>query len=285
MRRTLLLAAVCLFITLPALADLKVPRESPPATERLGIGISTVEVVYHRPAVKGRKIWGGLVPYGEVWRLGANNATTISFSDPAKVAGREVPAGTYGLFAIPGEGSWTVILNKQPEQWGAYFYKAEDDLLRFEVKPQAAAATEWMTLRLDPVDRNRVDVGFAWDELRFSFPVEIDVDRVVWAHYDAGLADPKADWAAWQTAAHYAQERGQRLDEAMVWIDKSIALQESFWNLETKARLLYRAGKTAEALPLLDKAAALAQGKAPQAYVDGLKKTRGEWTGKDSAIR
>lgn len=270
-------AAVCLTLAVPAQAQLKIPRESPPATSRLGVGISTIEVVYHRPAVKGRAIWGGLVPYGEVWRLGANDATTIELSHPAKVAGRDVPAGTYGLFAIPGSEAWTIILNKRPKQWGAYFYKAEEDLLRFEVKPEAGLVTEWMTLTLTPVTRERVTVDFAWEKLRFSFPVEFDVDGIVWAHYDAGLADPKADWAAYQTAAHYAVQRKQRLPEAMKWIDKAIALQESFWNYETKARLLHLEGKTAEAIPLLEKALALSRGKAPEGYQKGLEVDIAKW--------
>jgi tetratricopeptide (TPR) repeat protein len=217
------------------------------------------------------------VPYGQVWRLGANDATTIEFSDPVKVAGRDVPAGTYGLFAIPGPETWTIILNKRPKQWGAYFYKAEEDLLRFEVKPEPGPAAEWMTLTLNPVTREQATMDFAWEKLRFSIPLEFDVDGIVWAHYDAGLADPKADWAAYQTAAHYAFQRKQRLPEAMKWIDKSIALQESFWNYETKARLLHLEGKTAEAIPLLEKALALSRGKAPEGYQKGLEMDIEKW--------
>jgi tetratricopeptide (TPR) repeat protein len=279
MRNVLTFAAGAFLALAAAAQQLPVPRESPGATVRQNIGISSVEIAYHRPAVKGRKIWGGLVPYGEVWRLGANDATTLEISDAMKIAGHDVPAGKYGFFAIPGPETWTLILNKRPQQWGAYFYKAEEDFLRFEVKPEAGPYAEWMTLDLYPEDRNRVRLGFAWEKLRFSIPIEADVDRIVWSRYEAALADPKAGWDAYQAVAQYALLREQRLDEAMVWIDKSIALQESFYNYETKARLLHKAGKTKEALPLLEKALTLSRGKTPKGYQDGLEQTKKEWEG------
>jgi tetratricopeptide (TPR) repeat protein len=229
--------------------------------------------------VKGRTIWGGLVPYGEVWRLGANNATTLTVTDPVKIAGHDVPAGSYGLFALPGKERWTLILSKRAVQWGAYFYKPEEDLLRFEVTPEPAPMTEWLTFTLLPASYGKTTVSFQWEKIHFSFPVEVDVDKVVWGQYDAALAETQGqDWGVLLTAANYALQREQRLEEARGWIDRSIALQESFWNYETKARLLKRDGKTAEALPLLDRAIELSRGKAPKGYTDGLEKTRQEWT-------
>jgi hypothetical protein len=278
MRRILAFAAG-LFLALSAQAELPVPWVSPGASIRETVGITDVEVVYHRPAVKGRKIWGGLVPYGEVWRLGANEATTIRFTDSVKVAGHDVPAGTYGLFAIPSPERWTLILNKKAEQWGAYFYKQEEDFLRFDVTPTAGPDTEWMTFALNPAGRDKVMLDFAWEKVRFSVPIEVDVDRIVWSRYDAALADPKATYDDYLTAAKYALERNQRMEEALVWIDKSIALQESFWNYEAKARLLHAKGRKAEALPLLDKALALSRGKTPTGYQDGLEQTKKEWEG------
>jgi len=278
MRRTLAFVAG-LFLALSAHAELPVAWVSPGASIRSTVGITDVEVVYHRPAVKGRKVWDGLVPYGEVWRLGANEATTIRFTDAVKVAGHDVPAGTYGLFAIPGPAHWTIILSKRAEQWGAFFYKQEDDLLRFDVTPTAGPETEWMTFALNPAGRDEVSLDFAWEKVRFSVPIEVEVDKIVWARYDAALADPKATYDDYLTAAKYALERGQRLDEALVWADKSIALQESFWNYDVKARLLLAKGRKAEALPLLEKALALSRGKTPKGYQDGLEQTKKEWGG------
>jgi Protein of unknown function (DUF2911) len=277
MRNIFALVAAGLLVALSARAELPVPRESPGATVSQMVGITKIEITYHRPAVKGRTVWGGLVPYGEVWRLGANNATTIEFGDTVKVAGHEVPAGKYGFFAIPGPEKWTLILSKRAQQWGAFAYKAEQDLLRFEVKPEAGPATEWMTFSLAPAGSGKIMVEFAWEKLRFAFPVEVDVDKIVWSRYDATLADPKASADDYLTAANYALNRGQRLEEAMAWIDKSISLEEGFWNCETKARLLRKAGRTKEALPLLEKALALSRGKTPKGYQDALEKTKKEW--------
>lgn len=268
-----------LFLSVSAQAQPpRLPQASPAAKAALTIGVTDVEIVYHRPGVKGRQIWGGLVPWNQVWRLGANEATTISFSTPVQVEGHDVPAGTYGLFAIPGQDKWTLILNKQPKQWGAYFYKQEEDLLRFEVKPQTGPATEWMAFTMTPAGPDSAVIEMTWDTLRVPFTVKADVDRMVWSELDRALAG-KPDAEVYLTAVHYALEKGARLDEAMAWTDKALALQESFWGHEYKAKLLKRQGRVDEAVQHLDKAMALAKGKAPQAYIDGLAKLKGEWKG------
>jgi Protein of unknown function (DUF2911) len=261
----------------PARADIKLPQPSPGASVKTAVGTTDVTIDYHRPGVKGRKVWGELVPFGQVWRLGANDATTITFGDPVKVQGRDVPAGTYALFAIPGADRWTLILNKQAKQWGAYFYKAEEDLLRFDVQPQTGPFTEWMAFQITPAGNGKAVVEMAWETLRVPFTVETDADAQTWKSIDDTLAGtPK--WDDYQTAAHWALDKNQRLDDAMTWIDKAMALKESFWNYETKARLLQKAGKTEEALVHLDKAIALAApGGAPKEYVAGLEKVKGEW--------
>jgi hypothetical protein len=273
----LLLAALFLSTSVQAQTP-RLPQPSPGAKAALTVGITDVEIVYHRPGVKGRTIWGGLVPYGQVWRLGANEATTISFSTPVKVEGHDVPAGTYALFAIPGQDKWTLILNKQAKQWGAYFHKPEEDLLRFDVKPQTGPATEWMVFNMTPAPPDSAVVEMAWETVRVPFTVKADVERMVWSEIDKSLAG-KPDAEIYLTAVHYALEKGARLDEAMTWTDKALALEESFWGHEYKAKLLQRQGKMDEAVQHLDKAMALAKGKAPQGYIDGLAKLKGEWKG------
>jgi hypothetical protein len=282
MRRTLAFAALAVFLSASLAAEMPVVWDSPRASVTQVVGITTLKIDYYRPAVKGRAVWGGLVPYGQVWRLGANEATRFEVTDPVKVAGKDVPAGTYGLFAIPGPETWTLILSKKPNQWGAYFYKPEEDLLRFEVKPEPGPFAEWMTLSLLPVGSDKVNVEMAWEKLRVSFPVEVDVDRLVWARYEAALADPKATADDYLTAARYAQKR-ERWDDAMAWIDKSLALEEGFWGHETKALLLYRQGKAAEATAHMEKALTLSLGKAPQAYQEGLEKVLAQWRVKGGA--
>src|SRR6185436_7864518 len=203
------------------------------------------------------------VAYGEVWRLGANQATTIAFSTPVRVEGHEVPAGTYSLFAIPGPDTWTLVLNKNPKQWGAFRYKPEEDLVRFQVKAQSGPFTEWLLFTVTPTGRGQGVVEMSWENLRVPFTVEADVDQKVWAQVDAVLAG-NPGWQDYLQAATYADGSGQRLDEAMAWIDKSLAAEESVPGHEIKAKLLQRKGKLGEAIEQVDLALAQAQDKFPR---------------------
>jgi len=279
MKRTLIAMAIALSSS-AAYAAIELPQPSPASTLTQAVGVSKVTINYHRPGVKGRKIWGELVPYGKVWRLGANEATTVELSHDAKIAGNAVPAGKYALFAIPSEKEWTLVINKQPEQWGSYFYKQENDVVRFNVKPASGEAVEWMEFTMTPKPEGTIVVELAWEKLRVSFPVEFATEKIAWANIDTALAkaDPNIDksWSDYLQAARYALETGNRMDEAMVWIDKAMG-HESFWNYELKGRLLQKQGKTAEAIPLMEKAMETAKGKAPQEYIDGLGKQVAEW--------
>lgn len=267
-----LLAAVLAFPSAAA-AAVQLPQASPGASVTQKVGTTDLTLAYHRPAAKGRAIWGALVPWGEVWRLGANEATTLTVSDPVKIAGNDVPAGTYALFAIPGAERWTFILSRKAKQWGAFSYDAKDDVARFEAKASPAPHTEWMTFSIDPVGDGAAEVTLAWEKVRVSFPVTVEVPTIVWRDLDAALAAAKPeDGDLFLQAARYARERGQRLAEAMTWIDRSIAARETWWNLETNADLLQDAGRTAEALPLLERALALSREKTPAGYQQGLEK-------------
>lgn len=253
-------------------------RVSPACTVSQDIGISKVEVAFARPAVKGRKVWGDLVPYGQVWRAGANTATTITFSRAARVAGKAVPAGTYGFFAIPGEKSWTLILNKKAKQWGAYDYKPEEDLLRWEATPQAGPFLEYLDYRVVPQDINRAVVELGWEKLRVSFPVDFDTKALYWAHLEETLKQaPDTDWVPWYQAAKYCQEQGLEPQKALAWIEKSLKIGESFWNHETAARIYRDAHRKADALAQLQTAISLSRGKAPKEYTENLEKELAAW--------
>ncbi len=228
--------------------------------------------------MKGRKIWGGLVPFGQVWRAGANSATTISFSHAAQVAGKPVPAGTYGFFAIPGEKTWTLILNKKAKQWGAYDYKAQEDQLRWEVQPQAGPFLEYLDYQVIPVDGDRATVELGWENLRVSFPVAFDTKAIYWAHLEDTLKQaPDTDWVPWYQAAAYCQNQGIEPQKALAWIEKSLKAGESFWNHETAARVYKDAKRMPEALAHLQKAIDLSKGKAPKEYTDNLEKELATW--------
>lgn len=264
-----------------AQSQIKPPQASPAAKVSLAVGPATVEIVYHRPGVKGRAIWGGVVPYGEVWRAGANEATTIQFSDAVKVDGHDVPAGTYSFFVLPTEKSWTLILNKTAVQWGAFAYAASDDLLRFEVKPTAAPMTEWMRYTIEPKAENSAVVQLAWEKLAVEFTIEVDTNKLMLGQIDAAIASAKPDDAGvYFTAAKYYFDNKLANDKALAWVDKSIAIKDGYRARELKARLADRGGNKTEAVAELEKALALAEGKAQKPYIEGLKKLLGEYKAK-----
>ena len=262
--------------------QVELPQPSPRAVAVLDVGVTEVRIDYHRPAVKGREIWGKLVPYGEVWRLGANNATKLSVSDPFTIGGKELPAGSYALFAIPSAMSWKVIVNSDATQWGAYFHQPEKDLVTFEVVPQAAPFSEWMSFSLTPTSPGRAEVVMTWEKLRLPFEITVDVNRLVWSKLESALADPAAGgfdpWEVYYQAAKYSLATGERKADAFVWAERAMATKESFRNYEIKADLLARDGRHAEAIPLLDRAIELSKAAgAPEAWRDGARAKRASW--------
>lgn len=163
----------------PAFAqqEKKEPRPSPNASVSQVIGFTDVAVTYCRPGVKGRVIWGELVPYDKVWRTGANEATTITFSDDVTIEGQKVPKGKYGLFTIPTKTTWTVILNKVAEQWGAYQYKPDQDVLRVTVTPKAGAFQERMLFTFENLTNNSAELVLSWEKLQVPVKIEVTLPQ------------------------------------------------------------------------------------------------------------
>jgi tetratricopeptide (TPR) repeat protein len=274
----LLLATALTAQEKPAPVRLTPLRASPACTVSQEIGISKVELAFSRPFVKGRKIWGELVPFGQVWRVGANSATTLTLSHAAKVAGKDVPAGTYGFFAIPGPKTWTLILNRKAKQWGAYDYKAEEDQLRWEVTPQSGAFLECLDYRILPRDAGSATVELAWESLRVSFALAFDTKALYWAHLEAQLKKaPETDGVPWYQAAKYCQEQGIEPQKALAWIELSLKAWDSFWNHEVAARIYKDAKRLPEALLHIQKAIDLSKDKAPKEYTENLEKELAAW--------
>jgi len=274
---------LALALSAGALAAVPLPQPSPAAAVMQEVGISKVKIHYHRPAVQGRKIWDGLVPYGKVWRLGANEATTLEIPHQATINGNKVAAGKYSLFAIPKADSWTFIINKVPDQWGAFSYKQEQDLLRFDAKPEAAPHREWLDIDIVPLNDRTMRVDVAWEKLRVPFTIEFDVETIMWATIEAALSNQKRTWEDYHNAARYAQRTNKRLEQALKWTDEAMQRTENFWNYELKGLILHQLGRDAEAIPMMQKARALALGKAPQEWIDGLDQRVAEW--KKSGVR
>ncbi len=245
----LVLSALTLVGALSAQAPkVETPAPSPACTLKQRVGFTDIEINYSRPGVKGRTIFGGLEAYDKVWRTGANAATKITFSTPLKIEGIEVPAGTYGLFTIPGREQWTVIINKTADQWGAYKYDPAADLLRVKVTPVKLAGTvETFTIDVNDIRDESAMLNLIWEKTRVPVKLEVAVTAKVVAQIDAAMAaDGKKPYA--QAAMFYIDHN---LDpkKAAGWMTAAIAEQpDAFWLFYHQARLLAKLGDKPGAL-------------------------------------
>ena len=284
MKTTRILAALAAAaaIAIPAVtsADLQLPRPSPKASVYQVVGLTEITIAYCRPGVKSRTIWGDLVPYDKVWRTGANEATTITFSTDVEVAGSPLKAGTYGLFTIPGKDEWTVVFNKGAEQWGAYEYKAEDDVLRVKVKPQPNQFTERLTFSFPNTTTDSTDVELAWERIKVVVPVKVDVVTKAIADSRKAIAEAKADdWRTPLRAAAFCIDNNVNLDEAATWLEKSLAAKEGYYNLSAKARLLAAQGKKDQAIAVATRAIEVGKAEQPPADTAPTEGLLAQWRG------
>ena len=245
---------------------LTLPRASQHARVTQRIGITDITVNYHRPLVNGRQIWGKIVPYGEVWRAGANENTTITFSDPVTIEGQPLDKGTYGLHMIPGENQWTVIFSKNSTSWGSFTYKQDDDALRVTVKPQAAEFHEALAYDFDDVKPDSTLVTMRWDTVAVPFRVAVKVNDIVVASLRQQLHGlNQYYWDSWDDAAGYLLANKIDLDEALKDEDQSIQVEERYDNLMDKSKILEAMGRKQDAEMFRTKALNMAN--ALQLYV------------------
>ncbi len=254
--------------------QLVAPRPSPGASVTQTIGLTDVTIRYSRPGVKGRKVWGDLVPYGEVWRTGANENTTITFSTAVKVEGKDLPAGTYGVQTIPTEKEWTLILSKDADAWGAYSYKSENDALRATVSPTAHDhVKERLEFYFDDVTDTSAVVKVRWEKLTVPFKIEVDTVAQV---------ATKQRWQGLYQGANWCVDNGCA-DQAEKWLDASIALDANFYNLRAEATLYAKQGRTKDAVSAGERALAAAKkATTPPAadQVAALEKLVADWKAK-----
>jgi hypothetical protein len=255
-----LMGTVLLAMHIQAQEPLPTPQASPAASVTQTVGIASLSVSYHRPGIKGREIWGALVPYDKVWRAGANENTTVSVSHPVFIEGQALAPGTYGLHMIPRKGTWTVIFSSNSTSWGSYFYSEQEDALRVEVTPEEAPRTEWLTYQFEELTDSSAVLALRWDRVRLPIPITMDTEAYVIANardaYLRGLAG--FSWQGYQQAASYCLRHNRNLEEGLAWIDRSIEISETFTNLRTKAGILELLGRAAEAQALREKSLRLA---------------------------
>jgi hypothetical protein len=249
--------------------DLNLPDVSQAAEVKQRIALTDITINYHRPLVNGRKIWGGLVPYGKVWRAGANENTTIEFSDPVSVEGQPLAKGTYGLHMIPNPDSWTIILSKTNTAWGSYSYDQKEDALRVNVKPRPLAETkEALEFDFEDLKPDSTAVTLKWEKLGVPFTVSVnDADQTLQNIRAQLKGRGQFTWQALDEAAQFCLTRKINLDEALRWADASIQNEERFDNLSTKADILKALNRPDEAKTTWNHALELA--KAPQLYSYG----------------
>lgn len=238
--------------------QLRLPRSSPKATLTQTVGVTDVTINYSRPGVKGRSVWGSLVPFDQVWRTGANEATTISFSDDVLINGQKLPKGTYSLHTIPGRDEWTIIFNSVADQWGSYSYDAAKDVLRVKARPERAEFREWMGFEIPELTTDTAKVVLRWDTVAVPFTVDTQsVSRSLTAAQAAIDSSANARWMTPYRAADFAFNEG-RMTEAERWLDMAIKENENTATLWLKARMLNKQGKRADAIRAAEAAIAKA---------------------------
>jgi tetratricopeptide (TPR) repeat protein len=247
------------------LVDLPRPSQHAIVTQR--IGVTDITINYHRPLVNGRKIFGGLVPYGDVWRSGANENTTITFPDAVTIEGQPLAAGTYGLHMIPAEDQWTIIFSKMNSAWGSFSYKQAEDALRVTVKPEAAEFHDALAYDFDQLKPDSAVVTMRWDKVAVPFKVGVNVNQAVEASVQKQMRGlVQYTWDAWNDVATYMADNKMDLNEALSDEDKSIQNEERFENLMEKAKILDGLGRKEEATGARNKALGVANAQQLYGY-------------------
>jgi len=246
--------------------ELKVPAPSPATTIKQDFGLSSVELSYSRPSVKGRKVFGDLVPYGKVWRTGANAPTTITFGDEVIIGGKKVPAGKYGLVTIPGQSEWTVIITKSTEVSSPSAYKEADDVVRVKVKAEEMPfPIETFTIMFSDITATSMHAVILWDKTVVIVPITTEVDSKVTSQIDQLM---KSDKPPYFLAAMYYLESGKDLNKAVEWMDKALVDNpKAFWIYHNKANALAKLGKKKEAAETAQKSISLAKEARNDDYV------------------
>jgi len=246
--------------------QLNTPAPSPTVTVKQNFALSSIELSYSRPGVKGRKVFGDLVPYGKVWRTGANQATTITFGEDVNINGTKVPAGKYGLLTIPGETEWTVIISKQTDVSSPADYKQTEDLLRVSTQVQSMPfALETFMIIIGNISDNSCTIGFAWDNVYTDFKVDVDIDSKIMGQIKNAMEKDNRPYFA---AASYYLKNGKDLNKALGWFDKAIeANPTAFWIYHQKANCLAKLGKKSEAKATAEKSKELATAAKNDDYV------------------
>lgn len=264
-----ILTFVLLFVASNGLfAQINTPNASPATTIVQELGLTKITLNYSRPSVKGRKIFGSLVPYGSVWRTGANQITAVKFDNDVKVEGKMLKAGSYGLYTIPGQKTWKIIFNSDDKQWGAYAYDASKDVMSFEVPAiNLPSLVENMSISFVDFTPTSTYIQIAWEKSAVKFKVEQEVHDQIMASIKEQAYKADASEDVLFAAADYYYEHNANLDQALVWAQKVLDKDQKYWTYQLVARIAAKAGKCEIAVPNAEKSLKLATDEKDDAYV------------------
>jgi tetratricopeptide (TPR) repeat protein len=273
------LLAICLG-SFAANAQIKTPQPSPTCKLSQEVGLSNVAIEYSRPSMKGRKIFGDLVPFNEMWRTGANASTKITFGDDVTIGGaNKLAKGTYALYTIPGEKTWTIIIHKNTTYWGTggKDYKVEEDACRFEVAAQSLnQSVENFTMDIGTIKNSGADIVLTWENTRVSIPFALDTDKKVMEDIKTQMAGPSA--STYYQAARYYLEEKKDFSQALVWVNMAMEKGgEKFWMMRNKALILGELGRYKEAIETAEKSSEMAKADDNQDYPRMNEKNISEW--------
>ena len=264
--KKIIITAAAVLTLLSADAQLRTPAPSPTQTIKQDFGLASVELSYSRPAMKGRKVFGDLVPFGKVWRTGANSATTINFGEEVTIGGKKIPAGKYGLLSIPDKNSWTLIISKQLDVTSPAAYKEDMDVVRVDAKTMKMnESMESFTMQFANVKPTSCELHIMWENTAVALPITVDVETKVMAQIDQLM---NKDNRPYFNAAMYYMDNGKDLNQALAWFEKATEAQPSaFWIHHQKANCLAKLGKKEEAKKAAEKSKELAAAAKNDDYV------------------
>jgi Protein of unknown function (DUF2911) len=265
------------FLALSLDAQIQAPAPSPTATVSQQVGLTDVKLEYSRPSAKGRKVYGDLVPFGEMWRTGANGATKLTFSDSVQFNGKWLQKGTYALYTIPAKDEWTIVLSKNTGNWGSNGYKMEDDATRFNLKSAATSdKTETFTINIADCANNDAKIELTWENTRVSIPFTVPTDAKMMAAIKSTMNGPSGD--SYFAAGRYYLESGKDMTQALAWVNKSLEMNgEKFWMLRQKSLIQAKMGDLKGAIETATKSRDMAEKEKNMDYVRMNEKSIAEW--------
>ena len=241
--RNFSIALLLTFVCGNLFAQIQTPAPSPAASLVQTIGLSKVTIEYSRPMAKGREVFGNIVPFDKVWRTGANKITTIALEKDMLINGQKIAAGSYGWYTIPGKTDWTIVLNSDDKQWGAYAYDQKKDVLRLPVKAEKHPMTEQLTISIESLSPTAANIVLAWEKSAVRFKLEHNAHDQILAEIKEKTAKADAKSDTYFDAADYYYEHNLDLDKALAWADKVVEADKQYWTYQLRARILAKMGK------------------------------------------